>query len=310
MEKSKENEELLKDNIFTLFSECISESPIEPKDKLFIKLCDQIFRWCKGYLYKTNTEEMGLEILKAVENTIKNVKNEKYFFGYLINRLKEAQNQYYRVRIKGSVNINKTFKGIKLKDIKKVLEIKEGNIAKKLTQMECIKSLSEWYKWDEEESLECIIIINREFSSENELSNNNSDDNLNYLDSNVSSPYMDDVFMNPLNEYFHKDNINKIKEAIKVVLDKKPITRDCKKALFTLYCIDKKQTDGLLPVLDKEIIESCKDGKKPTKYEVCWKFHPEITNKGSAGATATANLNEFLFDLEVYLKEKNPEIFP
>ena len=307
MDNNKENEGLIKDKILVLFSQCISENPCEPKDKLFMKLCDHVYRWCKGYKYKKDTEEMGLEIVKAVENTVKNVKSENYFFGYLTNRLKDAKNQCYRVKITGSVNINKTFNKYRLKDIKKVLEIRESNIARKLSENECIYYLSKWFEWDEKVSHECFILLNREFPNENELNENNFD----YLNLNVSSPYVSDVSTDPIKDYFHKDNINKIEEAISIILTKKQDrSRPSYKALFTLYCVENiKDYKVFLPILDHRVIADHQDnGEKPTQYQIYQKYHPNAS-KSSSEVMASKNLKEFLSDLENYLKEKYPEIF-
>ena len=310
MEKSKENEELLKDNIFALFSECISENPIEPKNKLFMKLCDHIFRWCKGFL-PYNAEEMGIEIINTTEQLIKKGRSRNEFLGALVISLKNASNKSINRNISGVIKQQVVFKGQKTKDIKKMLSFKESNVGKKLTINEQICCLMNWYKWDEKTSRECLDLFNRKFSGENEIIID-SDNNYNYLDVNVSSPYIADVSTNPINDYFNKDNINKIKKAASEILAKKQDrSRPCYKALFTLYCIDNiKDYEAFLEILDHEVIADCKEnGEKPTQYEIYKKYHPTVS-KGSAEAMASKLLKDFIKDLEKYLKEKNPEILP
>ena len=113
MEKSKEKEELLKDNIFTLFSQYMSENPVEPKDKLFMKLCDQIFRWCKGYL-PYNAEEMGFEIVKITEQLIKKIRNKNELLGTIVISLKNASNKSINNNISGVIRKQTVFNGQKI----------------------------------------------------------------------------------------------------------------------------------------------------------------------------------------------------
>jgi hypothetical protein len=97
-----------------------------------------------------------------------------------------------------------------------------------------------------------------------------------------------------------------IREAVKSLLTKKQKrSRDCYRALFTLHCIENyKDFEELYPVLDKNVLETCKDGKNPNQYKIYQKYHPKA-QKSSAEAMASTNLKEFLKDIETYLKEKS-----
>jgi len=128
---------------------------------------------------------------------------------------------------------------------------------------------------------------------------NSENDEINVLD------FYDAHSEDPLDDYINKTDMETVQAAVKSLLDKKQArSRNCYRALFTLYCI-KKGLDGLYPILDQKIIDSFhKHGKKPKQYKIYLKYHPEADKK-SAEAEASKNLHEFLNDIKTYLKEKN-----
>jgi hypothetical protein len=134
---------------------------------------------------------------------------------------------------------------------------------------------------------------------------NDGNDEIDALNSTVTPIYNTNITDNPLDEYIKKADMAIIREAVKSLLDKKQKrSRDCYRALFTLYCIENcKNFEELYSVLDKNVLETCKDGKSPNQYEIYLKYHPKA-QKPSAEAMASANLKEFLNDIETYLKEK------
>ena len=268
MEKNIENEELLKDNIFSVYSNSLNELNRQPV--FFGQLSSLIYNWCRDYL-NFDVNNMGVEILVIAKRLLNEKSKAKIpqdrngFIKYLITSLKRGKYEYIRQYEK------------KNKD--DLIRMKESHLGRKLTEDEKISFINKWYDYE------------------------------NAMKINGSSLTKTQNDENPQADYLNSENTRIILDAIKTVLEKKPITRDCKRALFTLYCIDKKYTEGLFSVLDKEIIDLCQNNQKPTKYEVSRKYHPETT-VGSAGVMATGNLKEFLSDLESYLKANNPEIFP
>ncbi|MCL2277148.1 MAG: hypothetical protein FWC21_04560 [Treponema sp.] len=129
-------------------------------------------------------------------------------------------------------------------------------------------------------------------------------------DNVITKWFEHEVAEGPSIDYLINSNIDIIREAVKAALERKQDrSRDCYKALFTLHCIGKKHTEGLFSILDHDIITGFqKDDKIPTQYEIWQKYHPDAL-KSSSEVQASINLNNFLRDLEKYLKEKNPEIF-
>jgi hypothetical protein len=134
---------------------------------------------------------------------------------------------------------------------------------------------------------------------------NDGNDEIDALNSAVTPIYNANITDNPLDEYIKKADMAIIREAVKSLLDKKQErSRDCYRALFTLHCIENyKAFEELYPVLDKNVLETCKDGKNPNQYEIYQKYHPKA-QKPSAETMASTNLKEFLNDIETYLKEK------
>jgi hypothetical protein len=116
---------------------------------------------------------------------------------------------------------------------------------------------------------------------------------------------MENVSFNPQDEYFAKLDMQKAKDVLeKVLQDCQERSRECYRSLFTAYCIDKSMIiDELIPLLDNKILETYqRDGKKPNKYEIYLKYHPEA-QKASAEAIASKMTKEFLAKLQVALEK-------
>jgi len=187
--------------------------------------------------------------------------------------------------------------------------MKESQLERKLTNDEQINSISKWFNISEKKTIEYLELINNKYVNGLDSKNNNGEEN-NILDSEDLKPtYLSSSYEMPESTFFENFNVSIIREAVMSVLDKKQKrARDCYKALFTLHCIENvkdKNFEELYPVLDKSIIEACREnGKNPNQYDIYQKYHPNAQKSG-AEAMASKNLREFLNDIEAYLKEKN-----
>ena len=278
MAKQQKTEDQLKADIFNVYTRYLDEPSSDRRQVYFVQLCDFIFRWCKNYLYKKDTDEMGVEITKTVLSIIKIRKEEMDFFGYLINSLGNAQKQYNRSSVKGFTKAPRI-----LKNIEKILSEREGNIGRKLSANERVHCLCNWYSWPEKKSLEWLKLLDRKFEGDDELGNENP--------KNVPI-----VTIGIEDDFITRLDVRVVKEALEHLLQNtQDRTRECYRSLFTMYCIDKSMVaEDLIPLLDNEIFEAYrKDGKKPNNYEIYLKYHPEV-KKESAWVRASDMLNAFL----------------
>jgi len=291
----KRTEEQLKDYIFDIFSKCRNETTADRLQVYYLDLCEQIFKWYIDYR-ANKTEKMGLEIVTVInrfikEGNISKIPDDKDgFFKYLVtsldNERKESLRKYNEYE---TIKIPKE-KERKLREVKEFIRMKESYLGRKLTDDEQLTSISKWFK--EQEYIDLWNATNV-----GSLSNAGSDDNkkLDIPDTHSDSP---------LEEFINKTDMEAVRKAVKSLLDKKQArSRDCYRALFTLYCVKEGITE-LYPILDQEIIDSYyKDGKKPTQYEIYQKYHSDVDQE-IAGVQASTNLHEFLDDLKTCLKNQ------
>ena len=297
MKEHKRTEEQQKDYIFDIFSKCYNETASSRLQVYYPTLCEQIFIWYRDYLA---VNKMGLEISKVIncftkdENIAKIPKDKDGFFKYLKTSLSnEKKANYHEFNENDIIKIQKEEKR-KLRKVKDFIKMKESQLGRELTHNEIIQGISKWFK--EQEYIDLLNMINIDGFSYTSKDGNDKIDVLNFVDTNS---------IDPLDEYIIETEKEIVLEAVKSLLERKQErARDCYKALFTLYCI-KNDLRYLYPILDQEIIDfSHKEEKKPKQYEIYMKYHPEVEQK-SAEALASANLREFLKDIETYLKNKN-----
>jgi hypothetical protein len=300
----KRTEEQQKDFIFDFFSKCRSET-VSDRIKVYQTLSDQIFRWYRDYLF-IDIDEMGLAVAQVIkrflkEETISKVPQDKDgFFKYLNASIKTEKAGIKReYNEKDPIKIPREKKR-KLREVKDFIRMKESQLGRKLTVDEHSQSISKWFK--KQEYVDLMNAINVGSIS---YTGNDGNDEIDALNSAVSPIYNTNITDNPLDEYIKKADMAIIREAVKSLLNKKQErSRDCYRALFTLHCIESyKDFEELYSVLDKSVLETCKDGKNPNQYEIYLKYHP-TAQKSSAEAMASKNLIEFLNDIETYLKEK------
>jgi len=255
VEENKAKEELLKDKIFSCFSNSLNKQ--NRQQTFLLQLSDLIFRWCRDYL-NFNVNDMGFEIFNVAKRILKedskaNIPNDRDdFFKYLLSALKIGKTEYKR--------------NYESRNKDDVVRMQESYLGRKLSEDEKDNVITKWFEHE--------------------------------------------VAEGPNIDYLINSNIEIMREAVMATLERKQDrSRDCYRALFTLHCIENKHTEGLYSILDQDIISGFqKDDKKPTQYEIWQKYHPDAL-KSSSEVQASKNLNDFLRDMEKYLKEKNPEIF-
>jgi hypothetical protein len=300
-----------KERIFSIFLKCQNE--LEQRQENIGQLWDSIIKWGKKYL-KINTNEMGKEIFDIIrrilknEDTRKKINNKDEFFFILNKSLKRGEAEYFQKYETSSIKIPKGKKSL-LRNVEDYIRMMESNLGRKLTTDELIQNIPKWFK--NLNYQEYIELKKLKYVGRLSFTNANEDNEIDILNSTVIQPYSEEESGNPQDEFLLNLNTEIICKAVKTVMgNKQERTRNCNRALFTLFCINKaKDIEGLYSVLDHEIINSCqKDGIKPKQKEIYLKYHPEIKESG-ADVRASQILKDFINDLKSYLKEKNPEIF-
>jgi uncharacterized protein YdeI (YjbR/CyaY-like superfamily) len=292
--KITEEEQRQRNRIFAIFSKCYSETSSRRLEVYFPSLSTEVFIWYRDYLH-ANVDKIGVEIVKVIKHfiedeTISKVpQDEDGFFKYLsvsIKREKVGSQREYNDKYK--IKIPKEKKR-KLRELEDFIRMEESQLGRELTADERSQSISKWFNMTEEKAKEYLKLIDKKYVVRLDL-----------LEDVLPSTYG-----NPENNFFENFNTAILREAVESVLNKKQDrSRDCYRALFTLFCV-KNNLRRLYPVLDQEIIDAFyKNDKKPKQYEIYLKYHPE-TDRESAEAMASKNLKEFLNDIETCLKEKN-----
>jgi hypothetical protein len=244
---------------------------------------------------------MGLEIAKVInrftkkDETILRIPDDKDgFFKYLSTSIEREKKAFYRdYNENDTIKIPKEKKR-KLREVKESLRMKESQLGRKLTVDESRLCISKWF--NEQEYLDLLNSINVGSISATRSNGDSETDALNYID-----PLSTD----PLDEYIKKNDMETIRKIVNFLLEQKQErSRDCYRALFTLYCIENyKDFEKLYPVLNSKMMEIWqKDKKKPSQYEIYQIYHPNA-QKNSADAMASKNLHEFLIDIETFLKK-------
>jgi len=301
VKEHKRTEEQQKDYIFNVFTRCHGETASSRLQAYYPILCEQIYIWYRDYR-SIDIDKMGLEIARVInrfikDETISKIPDDKDgFFKYLSASVNKEKAGFFReYNDNDTIKIPKEKKR-KLREIEDFIRMKESQLGRKLTFDECVQDTSKWFK--KQEYIDLLNLVNVGSISHTSNDGNSEIDTLNYTSSRSE---------NPLDEYLLKTDMENAREVIKSLLDKKQDrSRDCFRALFTLYCIENyKNFETLYPVLDSLILEAWrKNDIKPKQYEIYQKYHPKAQKSG-AEATASKNLSEFLNDIETRLK-KNP----
>ena len=198
MEKNKENEELLKDKIFSVFINSLND-PNRQQNYLG-QLSGLIYNWCRDYL-NFDINEMGVEIVVVIKRLLKEKSNSNIpenregFIKYLLSSLKMAKLEYKRHYEK--------------KNQDDLIRMKERQLDRKLTEDEKLTFVSKWYDYDNAMKLIGTSITGA---------------------INDESPHTDYMIST--------DTTIIIEAINSVLTKKQDRSRDCYRALLTLHCID------------------------------------------------------------------------
>jgi len=290
--KPLKTEDELKANIFNLYCKFKDEPSSDRRQTYFGQLWEYVIQWCTYYKKWPEAREMGLEIFKALERIVKKEIEEKDFFRYLITSLKNARAEYFRKGISSGMKYPRI-----VRDIEKFVSLQESDAERILSEEEKIERVSKWFNITPKKASEYLWMID----------NKKVDSLTSFEDEEKDIP---DLYNNPESTFFSKISIQEnaaiICEVVEsVLLSKQDRTRECYRALFTAYCINKSiDFEGFASVLNAEILEKyLKDGKKPEQYEVYKMYRPKVS-KESAGVRASDMLKILLNDLKKALKEK------
>ena len=159
MEKTKADEELLKDKIYDIFIKCKSELSSDRRQFYIGRLAELIFIWCRDYIkfkvYDKRAEQseiMGAEIFNIVMRPFKekskaNVPEDRSgYFGYIINSLKTAKNEYR--------------KNFMSKNENSIIRMKESYFGRKLTEDEKDNVINKWFDHEVVENTNIDYLIN------------------------------------------------------------------------------------------------------------------------------------------------------
>jgi hypothetical protein len=285
MAKQHRTEEQLKADIFKVFSLYFDEPSPDRRQVYFTRICDLIISWSNECL-KIKANEMGIEIYNLTQRLVKIdtkfPKDEVGFFKYLKTSLHTAEKEYYRNNKKNCIKIPRDIKN-KLNYIDGIITLKESKLGRSLSENERRQCIPEkWFSIAEYTKLTNIKKIG----------------SLEFAD-------IDKASIDPEDEYFAKLDILDIRDALELVLkNTQDRTRECYRALFTAYCIDKSVNFvELVPLLDSEILKTHrKDGKKPKQRDIYLKYHPKVKQE-SASVRASNMTKDFLNKLRIVLNK-------
>jgi len=290
--KPPKSKEEIEANIFAVYSSFRREPSSDRRQVYFGQLWDCVYRWCTDYKIFPEAREMGVEIVEALGRIVEKEIEEKHFFGYLVKTLQNAKNEHYRKNISNNIKYPRI-----IRDIEKFISLQESNAERILSEEEKIERISKWFSKSEEKARKYLRIIdNKNVDSLTSFDN----EELDIPDSNYVP---ESIFFS---NFSVQENTAIIREVVEsVLLSKQDRTRECYRALFTAYCIDKSiDFEGFASVLNAEILDKyLKDEKKPEQYEVYKMYHPEVT-KESAGVRASEMLKTLLNDLKTVQKSK------
>ena len=301
--ENSEQEKLLKDKIFSAFTDYHSASSPDLIEKFYKLFSELVFKWCIDFRFRKNALQMGLEIAGISSRVIKKNKflnNKDEFFAYLFEALANGELEYYRCKNKGLITIPD----------------------KKLAQLNTIKKIigDDELSTDEEDEIIAEYFPKHEFRDLTNMLNvtpfsrlpKTVDSEIDIQDKIISTLYLD-----PQEEFSLKletetkqkiifDEAKVKREAITSVLETyQKRSRGYILALYTLYCFKEKQDlEGIYPVLDQQILEICQTGTKiPRMYEIYKNFHPKTSQKSSE-ARSSEVLTKFLGEIKTFIEGK------
>jgi hypothetical protein len=135
--RSLENEEILKDKIFSVFFNSLNDP--SRQQVYFGQLSGLIYNWCRDYL-DFDVNDMGVEIVVITKRLLKdktqaNIPQDKIgFIKYLLTSLKRGKYEYIR-------NYEK-------RNQDDLIRMKESHLGRKLTEDEQVLFINKWYDYE------------------------------------------------------------------------------------------------------------------------------------------------------------------
>ena len=311
MVTQKTNEQL-ETEIYDKYSKYRTELASDQRQKYIGQLWDLVFKWRKKY----KKDKIGHEAYMAVCRVVKkDIENKIGFLKYLSKALYNANAEYYRKQEADLLGISKGILST-IKNFYKAITKEESNAGKTLTTDERIRYLSSFSGMPEKRVKKYLNIMAKKNIISLSIESENEDEFDLLNSSTVRQPYMDNSLNTPeeeyFNEYFNKyvrsNNAKIVCKIIEAIITKKQKrSQPCYRALITLYCMKKiKDIEGLLPVLDRKVLNRFqRDKKLPNYYEIYLEYNPKTKKKG-ASASASANLKEFIKHFKASTIEQNP----
>jgi hypothetical protein len=332
----KQTEEELKERIFKAYTEFYENPSSDRRDTYTGQLCNFLLSLCVDYLFKHKIEGdaefpvkegniMGAEICDVAKRLVENAEKKEFndknaLFYYVKKALYNARAEYYgeNERELMEMEISK-YKNKKRKEIKYFINMREGDLGRKLTHEERKNFLQNFLGIQDDKACEYITLAEKKYVES--LEANYDNEKMDILNSEkVKEFFKPDVSYNPKDIFFPPMPTSKkmsiICDIIKSVLEKETQkrTRPVYKALLTaLFIAEAKEVidyKELLPVLDEEVIEDYrKSGVIPNQYDIYLKYHPN-DKISSAQVSSSQMLNRILTELSAVIKEKYPELIP
>ena len=301
MEIQKKTEKELKTEILAAYTKYLKE-PLSDRRKVYLgQLEEWVYKWCRGYVFHEETEEIGVEFVMTVKRCAEKGKPPEVFLKYLGKSLGNARNEYYRNDIEGSLKETRI-----IKEFRKIIAKEESNIGRQLTQDECVNCLLRHIPMREKTIREHLKSMDRKFQPLNDKGNGNDDvdeevDQFLTARETVSAPQDEskqdsiaDIFMNVMEDVLHEAQGR---------------TKECDRAIYTLYCIKKNiNYQKIRPILDREILETRESGGRlPSQADIFLDYHRGIDMK-TAESGASGRLAILKKSLKKAIQEKHPEI--
>ena len=301
MEKQKETEETQKTNILVTYTK-YHEEPLPDRQKVDLGQLEKwVFKWCRGYIFHKETEKMGVEIVETVQRCANKNKPPEEFLDDLKTSLYDAKSLSYRNKVEGVLREPRI-----IRNFRRIIEMEEANEGRILPQDERVNRIRRYIPMREKTIREHLESMDRKFI--NYVHDSDDEDEAvealagHSLSSQgtISVPEdeaMEDsialIFMNVMENF-----LNKAQDR----------TKDCDKAICTLFCIKEiKNYQKIRPILDEDILKRWESGEQLTQADIFSDYHPDV-NKKTAESGASERLAKFKKSFEKTIQEKYPEI--
>jgi len=258
----QENKEKLKSELKKLYESCREETSPARRQTLYSQFIGKVQQWYNYYCFipkerKPEVEELGVELLDALNRLIKIKKEPENFFPYLNTVLKTAVAEYY-------IQINCLKGGIKTSE---AITTKIYKITKEMEEEKKKGDLT-----DNKRALICI-------SNGMDIREYEKIKILQATDDDIDNSEENEDFNNHEQNFINSSDVKLVCENIKAILDKIKTTkeRECCRSLFTSYCMKEGWLcNELLSVLDKRVLNYLADKRKRPSYtKIYTEYYPD-----------------------------------